>query len=171
MITYKILNNGLLPLYLVFWVSAILCWWQFLQNTTAFFTWKEYSMAAPSFPGTVVYLEAAWAHDRWQHSWEFVSSFQGFCSEQAQGLNISPETSFMRGHQNHHPFPSESFPLCPRSMRWKTNAAALVHTTLAEVSLPSPAFRDLVPSLSFLAVHNSCFFKLSSRTWFYQMFF
>lgn len=64
-------------------------------------------MAAPSFPGRVVYLEAAWALDRRQHSWEFVSSFQGFCSEQAQGLNVSPETALMRGHQSHRPFPSE----------------------------------------------------------------
>lgn len=132
-----------------------------------FFTWKESSMAAPTFPGRAVYLEAAWAHDRRQHSWEFVSSFQGFCSEQAQGLNISPETSFMCGHQNHQPFPSEFH---PRSMWWKIKAAALVHTTLAEVSLPNPVFRDLVLSLWFLAVHHSCFFKLSSYIWFYQMF-
>lgn len=167
MITYKILNNGLLSLYLFFWVSAILCWWQFLQNTTAFFTWKEYSMAAPSFPGTVVYLEAAWAHDRWQHSWEFVSSFQGFCSEQAQGLSISPETSFMRGHQNHHPFPSERVFLCAQeACGWKQKLQ-LLFTQLWQN--PSPAFRDLVPSLSFLAVHNFCFFKLSSRTWFSEI--
>lgn len=63
-----------------------------------------------------------------------------------------------------------SFSLYPRSMWWNIKAAALVDRALAEVSLPSPAFRDLVLPLSFFAVHNSCFFKLSSYIWFDQMF-
>lgn len=60
--------------------------------------------------------------------------------------------------------------LCPRSKRWKIKPTALIHTALAEDSLLSHAFRILVPSLIFSAVHNSCFFKLSLCIWFHQMF-
>lgn len=40
-----------------------------------------------------------------------------------------------------------NFILCSKSLWWKIKSAALVHTTLAEVILPSTAFRDLVLSL------------------------
>lgn len=57
-----------------------------------------------------------------------------------------------------------SFPLYPRRMWWEMKAAALAHTALTEFTLPS------LVSLSFLAAPSSCFFKLSSHIWFYQMF-
>lgn len=94
-------------------------------------------------------------HNRQQHSWEFVSSFQGFLSEQAQELNVSPETSLVHGHQNHHP-------LCPRSMWWQIKAAALVHIALAEFTLPKPCVSLICSSTQFLLLQIQLIFDFIS---------
>lgn len=124
--------------FLSFEFLQFFCWWQFLQNTTAFFTWKESSMAAPSFPGRLGYLEAAWAQQ--------TTAFLGICFKFPRFLFW---TSRRIGHfswdffhawsPKSSSFPIRgSFPLCPRSMWWEIKAAALVHTTLVEFTLLSP---------------------------------